>query len=108
MNHDYLYHCAGCQKHDEEYPNKEIDCKECGGCGELTDSYGSTGDCWECGGYGRYTPRTPIAYHQWARNDAYGIYTGLYCDKCYKSNYPYKRGRYHDPGYCGESLDNDY
>ena len=25
----------------------------------------------------------PIQYHMWARNDAYGIYTGLYCEKCY-------------------------
>ena len=25
----------------------------------------------------------PIQYHQWARQDAYGIYTGLYCGECY-------------------------
>ncbi len=88
MNHDYLYHCAGCQKHDEEYPDEEKFSEE-------------TGE-W-------YVPRCrPLEYHKWARNDAYGIYTGLYCDKCYKSNYPYEKGRYHDPGYCGESLDNDY
>ena len=32
----------------------------------------------------------------------------LTSDKCYKNNYPYKRGRYHDPAYCGESLEADY
>lgn len=34
---------------------------------------------------------SPITYHMWARNDAYGIYTGLFCDKCYNNNYPYKK-----------------
>lgn len=47
---------------------------------------------------------SPVTYHKWARCDAYGIYTGLYCDKCYKSNYPYKRDRYYDEAYCGEKL----
>ena len=36
-----------------------------------------------------------LVYHYWARNDAYGIYTGLYCDSCYDSDkYPYKKDRY--------------
>ena len=26
-----------------------------------------------------------LEYHHWARSDSYGIYTGLYCDKCYKN-----------------------
>ena len=47
-------------------------------------------------------------YHYWQRNDAYGFYTGLYCDECYESNdsskYPYKRDRYFDEAYAGESL----
>ena len=52
---------------------------------------------------------SPITYHMWARADAYGIYTGLYCDTCYNGNkYPYKKDRYHDEGYCGESLEADY
>ena len=49
----------------------------------------------------------PITYHNWARSDAYGIYTGIYCDDCYKNNYPYRRDRYHDPGYCGEVLEGE-
>ena len=46
-----------------------------------------------------------LEYHPWARNDAYGIYTGLYCDSCYKDNYPYRRDRYHDPMDAGERLE---
>jgi len=84
---EYLYHCSGCQKSDKDYPDKEIRCEH---TGEL------------------YVPRCkPLEYHKWARNDAYGIYTGLYCDKCYKHNYPYKRDRYHDEAYCGERLEPD-
>ena len=48
---------------------------------------------------------TPIKYHQWARTDHYGIYTGLYCDKCFKDNYPYRRDDYFDPAYAGERLE---
>ena len=51
---------------------------------------------------------SPITFHNWARADAYGIYTGLYCDKCYKSNYPYKKDRYFDESYCGERMESDY
>ena len=50
---------------------------------------------------------SPISYHMWARADAYGIYTGLYCDKCYKSNYPYRKDRYFDPAYAGERMNPD-
>jgi len=46
--------------------------------------------------------------HLWQRYDAYGMYTGLYCDECYESNdsskYPYKKDRYFDESYAGESL----
>ena len=82
---EYLYHCSGCQKSDKDFHNKEIRCE-------------NTGEF--------YTPMChPLEHHKWARNDAYGIYTGLYCDSCYKSNYPYKRGRYNDEAYCGERLE---
>jgi hypothetical protein len=103
---DYLYHCAGCKKPDKEYPNKEVECEKCEGTGYFLE--GSREYCNVCDGYGNYTPRTSVAYHMWARNDSYGIYTGLYCDKCYKDNYPYKRGRYFDEAYCGERLEGDY
>ena len=50
-----------------------------------------------------------LIYHYWARNDAYGLYTGLYCDKCYNgSNYPYRKDEYYDPAYAGERMDEDY
>ena len=103
---EYLYNCRGCKKPDEEYPDKKIDCKECNGYGELTDSYGSTGDCWKCGGRGSYTPQISVKYHDWARSDAYGIYTGLYCDKCYDDSniYTYRKDEYYDEGYAGEQL----
>ena len=51
---------------------------------------------------------SPITYHMWARSDAYGIYTGLFCDNCYDNNYPYKKDRYFDESYCGERLEGDY
>ena len=48
---------------------------------------------------------SPIQYHDWARADAYGIYTGLYCDDCYKDNYPYRKDEYYDPAYAGENME---
>ena len=50
-----------------------------------------------------------IKYHHWARSDAYGIYTGLYCDKCYDDpeKYPYRKDEYHDPMYTGERMEPD-
>ena len=40
-------------------------------------------------------------YHPWVRSDAYGIYTGIYCDKCYNSDiYPYRKDKY-------ETMEND-
>ena len=107
MNNDYLYNCKGCQKPDKEYPNKEIECEECKNGWVLDEPISSNEDCWECGGYGRYTPRTKVEHHKWARNDAYGIYTGLYCDKCYKDNYPYRMDRYYEPAYAGERMEPD-
>lgn len=49
-----------------------------------------------------------LLYHEWARKDAYGLYTGLYCDKCYENNYPYRKDYYFDESYCGERMDEDY
>ena len=50
-----------------------------------------------------------LIYHHWARNDAYGIYTGLYCDDCYESDkYPCRKDYYYDPAYAGERMDEDY
>ena len=48
----------------------------------------------------------PLEYHRWARADAYGIYTGLYCDECYDNPniYTYRKDEYHDEGYAGEQL----
>ena len=80
---EYLYHCKGCQKADEEYPLK-------------FDDYEVDEPIYNA-------PK--VEYHIWARNDAYGIYTGLYCDDCYKNNYPYRKDRYHDEAYCGERLE---
>ena len=108
MSNDYLYHCAGCKKPDKEYPNKEIECEECQGedCGAYVDD---NGDCWKCGGYGEYLPRTKVEYHKWSRADAYGIYTGLYCDKCYDDpqKYTYRKDNYYDPAYAGERMNPD-
>ena len=44
------------------------------------------------------------------RYDWYGISTGHYCDKCYETNYPYKKERYATEEYdgYGERLDTDY
>ena len=83
---EYLYHCKGCQKADEEYPLK-------------FDDYEVDEPIYNA-------PK--VEYHMWARNDAYGIYTGLFCDDCYKNNYPYRKDRYHDEAYCGERLEEDY
>ena len=45
---------------------------------------------------------------QWARKDSYGIFTGVYCDKCYNSSkYTYRKDNYFDTAYAGERLDND-
>ena len=52
---------------------------------------------------------SPIQYHDWARADAYGIYTGLYCDKCYDDphKYTYRKDEYYDPAYAGERMEPD-
>ena len=52
---------------------------------------------------------SPIQYHMWARADVYGIYTGLYCDKCYDDphKYTYRKDEYYDPTYAGENMEPD-
>ena len=53
----------------------------------------------------------PIDQHWWARRDAYGNFTGIYCDDCYNSGepdrYPYRKDDYHDPMYAGERMNPD-
>ena len=109
MDREYMFHCAGCKKPDKEFPNKETVCDECQG--EDVGAYvNDDGNCWKCNGYGEYIDRVKVSEHMWARVDAYGIYTGLYCDKCYddKEKYTYRKDRYHDEAYCGEKLEEDY
>ena len=118
MEHDrdYLYHCNGCGKADKNYPDKKIACEECEGTGygEAHNGEGcrvfygtDENECNYCNGYGEYTPRTEIEHHEWARNDAYGIFTGLYCNKCYNDSeqYTYRKDRYFDESYAGERLE---
>ena len=89
MDSEYLFHCAGCKKPDKEYPIPDYDIEE-----ELQDKQ-------------IVVPR--VTMHMWARTDAYGIYTGLYCDKCYDDpqKYTYKKDRYFDPAYAGEQLEEE-
>ena len=68
-----------------------MDKTNCRGCNEETEMH------------------RPIGEHWWARYDAYGIFTGVYCDKCYNSDkYPYRKDEYYDPAYAGERMDEDY
>ena len=89
MKTDYLFHCRGCKKPDKEYPIPDYDIEE-----ELQDKQ-------------IVVPR--VTMHMWARADSYGIYTGLYCDKCYDDpqKYTYKKDRYFDPAYAGEQLEEE-
>ena len=108
---DYLYHCGGCGKADKNYPGELEDCDECLGSGLENSEEKTDNDCWTCGGRGNYIRRyISIEYHEWARNDAYGLYTGLYCHKCYDdpSKYTYRKDRYYDPAYAGERMEEDY
>ena len=102
---EYLYNCRGCKKPDKEYPDEEVECDECAGEG-LTAYVNEDGRCPACDGHGSYIPRTSVQYHRWARADAYGIYTGLYCDECYDDSniYTYRKDEYYDEGYAGEQL----
>ena len=87
MDNNYLFHCRGCKKPDKEFPNRFDD--------------------YEYGEPVYNAPKT--SEHMWARADAYGIYTGLYCDKCYDDphKYTYRKDRYYDPAYAGERMEPD-
>jgi hypothetical protein len=65
-----------------------------------------------CNGCGKETPRggRKVRYHEWMRQDALGIPTGLYCEECYESSrYPYRRDDYTaDAIACGENIDGAY
>jgi len=86
MEIEYQFHCSGCTKPDKEHIMND-------GHPLSQDTYSSI----------------KITEHMWARNDAYGIYTGLYCDKCYNDphTYTYRKDKYHDEAYCGERLEPD-
>ena len=87
MDREYIFHCRGCNEPDYEYP-------------------ANFGD-YENGEPVYNAPKT--SQHDWARNDAYGIYTGLYCDKCYDDphKYTYRKDEYYDPAYAGERMEPD-
>ena len=112
MDRDYLYHCKGCGKPDKNYPDKKTECEHCNGTGAGNDTFqDEPEECGACDGYGAYTDRCkPLVYHEWARIDAYGLYTGLYCEKCYDNpeKYTYRKDRYYDEGYAGERMEEDY
>ena len=114
MEHDrdYLYHCGGCGKPDKNYPDKKTECEHCNGTGRGNDTFqDEPEECGACDGYGAYTARvSPLEYHEWARSDAYGLYTGLYCEKCYDdpTKYTYRKDKYYDPAYAGERMEEDY
>ena len=106
-----MYNCNGCTKLDPDFSGDYEDCEECLGSGLENSEEETENDCWMCGGRGNYIRRLhSIKEHRWARNDAYGLYTGLYCNKCYDDpeKYTYRKDRYYDPAYCGERMDEDY
>lgn len=106
-----MYSCQGCSKEDPDFTGQVEDCDECLGSGIENTEEDTQEDCFVCDGRGNYVRKLhSITEHRWARNDAYGIYTGLFCDKCYEdpSKYTYRKDRYHDEAYCGERLDEDY
>jgi hypothetical protein len=77
----------------EDYNTDNVQCRgrDCGKTSELG---------------GGFTRREALNYHEWARHDAYNIFTGHYCDECYENNYPYKKDKYDYEGN-GERLDDD-
>ena len=88
MDIEYKFHCSGCSKPDKEFPVRFEDYK-------IGDPIYNA-------------PR--ITEHMWARNDAYGIYTGLFCSKCYDDPeiYSYRKDEYFDEAYAGERMEEDY
>lgn len=49
---------------------------------------------------------TKPSHSEFARFDAYGIFTGIYCDECYTdpAKYPFKKDEYFDESFAGEVL----
>ena len=86
MEKEYAFSCRGCQKPDKDY------------------WYNDEGKIVSDDDFPFNTPT--VEFHEWARADAYGIYTGLYCDKCYDDSniYTYRKDEYYDEGYAGEQL----
>jgi hypothetical protein len=85
-------------EHEEHFEHDPMDHLRCQGHGcEKTDDLHE----W-------FNPWNARKHHQWVRHDAYGIYTGIYCDECYENNYPYRKDDYYDPPYAGERMDDDY
>ena len=86
MDKEYAFSCRGCHKPDKDY------------------WYNDEGKIVSDDDFPFNTPT--VKYHDWARSDAYGIYTGLYCDKCYADSniYTYRKDEYFDEGYAGEQL----
>lgn len=78
---------------DDENEPVVVECAKCG----------KTDDCSDWA-----APHMAHTHHEWVRKDAYGIYTGVYCDDCYQNNYPYRKDMYFDPTYAGERLEPDY
>ena len=107
---EYLVHCSGCQKPDKTLPDKKVTCDLCDGTGDYYDGDDLVGceKCYCTGKMDNYCG--PLKYHAWARTDTYGIYTGVYCQKCYNNPeiYGYRKDKYYDPAYCGEALEADY
>tara|TARA_R100001015_G_C4485003_1_gene64323 strand:+ start:325 stop:609 length:285 start_codon:yes stop_codon:yes gene_type:complete len=90
MDKEYAFSCRGCHKPDKDYwYDDEMD-----GANKIV----SRDD---------FPFNTPtVEFHKWSRADVYGIFTGLYCDKCYDDSniYTYRKDEYHDEGYAGEQL----
>ena len=112
---EYHINCRGCHKPDKDtLIGKMEECTWCNGTGKYhRDKEGyiivGKGDyCQECDGEGKREYIQKTSEHYWARCDSYGIYTGIYCDDCYKNNYPYRKDEYFDEGYAGERLEGDY
>jgi hypothetical protein len=65
---------------------EHLTCKGCGKKDDISD--------WA-------SPSMAHRHHHWVRSDAYGIFTGIYCDKCFENNYPYRKDRYPTMEYDG-------
>ena len=84
--------CYNCKEHAVREDNRQ-----------RTGTETAITNCQGCG-----TETIAFVHHAWNREDAYGIPTGLWCDKCYNGDaYPFRKDDYFDPAYAGESLEED-